>query len=108
MSEDNIIGYVDPLVSFPGEKPAVKVSCTRDTFASQVFRLRQALSTLMAPPSRIDGWKPFPGKLIKASPNSAASAPLHKSNHGEVAYWKERTRYLFFLVPTYFARGCEA
>ncbi|KAI4262059.1 MAG: hypothetical protein L6R42_002759 [Xanthoria sp. 1 TBL-2021] len=92
MSEDNIIGYVDPRVSFPGEKPAVKVSCTLDTFVSQGFRL---VAGLMARPSRIDGWKPFPSKVIKASLNSAASAPLHKSKHGEVAYWKERTRPTF-------------
>lgn len=39
MSESDIVGYVDPLISFPGDKPAVKVSCSRKRFISQVFRL---------------------------------------------------------------------
>ena len=39
MSESDIIGYVDPLISVPGDRPAVKVSCSRDKFTSQVFRL---------------------------------------------------------------------
>ena len=39
MSESNIIGYVDPLVSSPGGRPAVKVSCSQNKFTSEVFRL---------------------------------------------------------------------
>ena len=39
MSESDIIGYVDPLISFPSGRPAVKVSCSRTKFTSQVFRL---------------------------------------------------------------------
>ncbi len=50
MSEDDIIGYVDPLVSSPGQKPAVKVSCTRDTFTSQVFRLGAGFKHPDGPP----------------------------------------------------------
>ena len=39
MSESNIIGYVDPLISVPGGIPSVKVSCSQKKFTSQVFRL---------------------------------------------------------------------
>ncbi|KAL9019130.1 MAG: hypothetical protein Q9185_003604 [Variospora sp. 1 TL-2023] len=50
MDSSEIIGYVDPLISFPGDKPAVKVSCTRSTFTSKVFRLRAGSSLPNAPP----------------------------------------------------------
>ena len=39
MSESSIIGYVDPLISVPGGRPSVKVSCGQKEFTSQVFRL---------------------------------------------------------------------
>ncbi|KAI4176502.1 MAG: hypothetical protein LQ348_005992 [Seirophora lacunosa] len=38
-SSNAVIGYVDPLVCSPGDKPAVKVSCGRSSFTSQVLRL---------------------------------------------------------------------
>ncbi|KAI4277269.1 MAG: hypothetical protein LQ337_001916 [Flavoplaca oasis] len=51
MSQDNIIGYVDPLITSPGAKPAVKVSCSRrDTFTSQVYRLGAGFNHPDGPP----------------------------------------------------------
>ena len=50
MDESSIIGYVDPLISSPGDKPAVKVSCSRASFTSQVFRLRAGYQHPHAPP----------------------------------------------------------
>ena len=48
--ESEIVGYVDPLISCPGDKPAVKVSCSRGVFTSQVFRLRAGYHHPDAPP----------------------------------------------------------
>ncbi|KAL8720881.1 MAG: hypothetical protein Q9225_002326 [Loekoesia sp. 1 TL-2023] len=50
MELSDIVGYVDPLVSFPGDKAAVKVSCSRSTFTSKVFRLRAGYHHPNAPP----------------------------------------------------------
>ena len=50
MACSNIIGYVDPLISYPGDKIAVKVSCSRDTFTSKVFRLGAGYNHENAPP----------------------------------------------------------
>ena len=49
MSECDIVGYVDPLISFPGGRPAVKVSCSRNKFTSQVFRLGAGYKHLDGP-----------------------------------------------------------
>lgn len=50
MESSDIVGYVDPLISLPGDKPAVKVSCSRRTFTSKVFRLRAGYHHPAAPP----------------------------------------------------------
>ena len=50
MENTNIIGYADPLVSSPGDKLGVKISCSRGTFTSKVFRLKAGYSHADAPP----------------------------------------------------------
>ena len=50
LDDSDVTGYIDPLVSFPGDKPAVKVSCSRGTFTSQLFRLRAGYHHPDAPP----------------------------------------------------------
>lgn len=50
METSDIVGYIDPLISYPGDKPAVKVSCSRSTFTSRVYRLGAGYKHLDAPP----------------------------------------------------------
>lgn len=50
MSSSDIVGYVDPLVLYPGDKTAVKVSCSRKQFTSKVFRLGAGYEHPNAPP----------------------------------------------------------
>ncbi|KAI4240624.1 MAG: hypothetical protein LQ352_007593 [Teloschistes flavicans] len=50
MASSDIVGYVDPLISYSGDKPAVKVSCSRKHFTSKVFRLGAGYEHPNAPP----------------------------------------------------------
>ena len=50
VDDSNIIGYVDPLVSSPGVKVAVKISCKRNHFTSEVYRLKAGYGHKDAPP----------------------------------------------------------
>lgn len=50
MESSDIIGYADPLVSYPGDKVALKVSCSRSTFQSRVFRLGAGYQHQDGPP----------------------------------------------------------
>ncbi|KAL8819147.1 MAG: hypothetical protein Q9223_002350 [Gallowayella weberi] len=50
MDDSSILGYVDPLICSPGDKPAVKVSCSRATFTSRIFHLRAGYQHPDAPP----------------------------------------------------------
>ncbi|KAL8774022.1 MAG: hypothetical protein Q9194_004139 [Teloschistes cf. exilis] len=50
MASSDIVGYVDPLILYPGNKTAVKVSCCRKQFTSKVFRLGAGYEHPNAPP----------------------------------------------------------
>ena len=49
-SSSSIIGYVDPLIVSPGDRPAIKVSCEQPTFTSRVLRLLAGHDHPDAPP----------------------------------------------------------
>ena len=49
-ADTGIVGYVDPLVCSPGAKVAVKVSCHRPSFTSQLCRLGAGYAHPDAPP----------------------------------------------------------
>lgn len=95
---DNIVGYVDPLICYPGDKPAVKISCGRGKFSSQVFRLRAGYSHPDAPPVNHEVVEGIPkewheGKPQYSRPGSYAvidrwdSAMLDGVEWVKIAFW---------------------
>ena len=76
-STPHIIGYVDPLVISAGHRIAVKVSCGRHNFKSQVLRLGPGFNHPDAPPVKhqpVDSIPPnvHPGRLQFSRPGSFA------------------------------------
>ncbi|KAL8966201.1 MAG: hypothetical protein Q9183_003477 [Haloplaca sp. 2 TL-2023] len=68
MECSDIVGYVDPLNVSPGAKAAVKVSCSRDTFTSKVFRLGSGYSHPDAPPVSHKVVDAFPQQTHRGTP----------------------------------------
>ena len=96
------MGYVDPLNVSPGEKAAVKVSCSRDTFTSKVFRLGSGYSHPDAPPIShkvVDG---FPQQTHNGTPqfsrigssvriDSWTNADLDQVDSLYISFWCQPT-----------------
>ena len=76
-STPHIIGYVDPLIISAGDQIAVKVSCGRSNFKSQVLRLGPGFNHPDAPPVKhqlVDSIPPnvHPSRLQFSRPGSFA------------------------------------
>lgn len=77
MKNSAIVGYVDPLVSFARDKPAVKVSCSSNAFTSRVFRLQAGYHHAKGPP--------VSHKLVDEIPEQAHQGTLQFSRIGSYA-----------------------
>ncbi|KAL8865278.1 MAG: hypothetical protein Q9198_009399 [Flavoplaca austrocitrina] len=103
MSRDNIIGYVDPLITSPGAKPAVKVSCSRrDTFTSQVYRLGAGFNHSDGPPVSHRPLEAIPQQTHQGRPQfsrigSFAKIPswggilLERADSVSISFWCQPT-----------------
>ncbi|KAL8649205.1 MAG: hypothetical protein Q9226_005669 [Calogaya cf. arnoldii] len=102
MSQDNIIGYVDPLVSSPGEKPAVKVSCSQDAFTSQVFRLGSGFKHSDGPPVSHRRVETIPQQTHKGKPQFGriGSLALVKSWGDSLLERADLISFSFWCQPT--------
>ncbi|KAL8673452.1 MAG: hypothetical protein Q9168_002119 [Polycauliona sp. 1 TL-2023] len=102
MSEDNIIGYVDPLVSSPGQKLAVKVSCSRNTFTSRVLRLGTGFKHSDGPPVSHRPVEAIPQQTHQGKPqygrigsfarlDSWGSSMLQRNDSLSISFWCQPT-----------------
>lgn len=83
MSSSHIIGYVDPLVASAGSQLAVKVSCSKATYTSDVLRLGPSFDHPDAPP--------ISNQLIDAIPHGVHQGKLQFSRPGSFArieFWE--------------------
>ena len=77
MSASNIIGYADPLIVYPGTETAVKVSSSKSTFTSQIFRLLAGFDHPNAPP--------VSHQLVESIPKQSHNGTLQFSRIGSYA-----------------------
>lgn len=121
-----IVGYVEPLVSCPGDRPAVKVSCSRSSFKSQVLRLRAGYKHPEAPPVSHQRVEAIPHKKHIGKPqfsrigsfariNSWGGDGLKDIQSISISFWCQATlptgarheQYLFSSIDTAQTSGFE-
>ena len=121
-----IVGYVDPLITTPGDKTAVKVSCSRNAFSSQIFRLRAGYNHPDAPAVNHEQVEAIPQQTHEGKPQysrigSFASIPrwqgetLKDVESIEISFWCQATlpteagheQYLFSSIEIAESSGFE-
>ena len=125
-ASEAIIGYVDPLISSPGDKISVKVSCSRNTFSSQVFRLRAGYNHPDAPAVNHERVEAIPQQTHTGKPQFSRTGSfariqtwkgetLKDAESIEISFWCQATlptgagheQYLFSSIDTAESSGFE-
>lgn len=102
MESSNILGYVDPLIVYPGKKTAVKVSCSRSNFTSKVLRLGAGYKHTNAPPISHELVQEIPQQTHRGTPQfgrigssaeikSWSNSQLDTVDSISISFWCEAT-----------------
>ena len=126
MSASNIIGYADPLIVYPGAETAVKISSSKSTFTSQIFRLLAGFDHPNAPPVSHQLVESIPKQSHEGTPqfsrigsyarvDSWRGSNLDEEDSLSVSFWCQSTlpeeakhdQYLFSSIDSDTTTGFE-